>query len=156
MTVRVLLAGLGLMTCAVPAMAHHAFAAEFDADLPIRVQGKIVRVEWINPHTWIHVAHENANATTTIWHLEGSTPNTLLRRGLTRTVLRVGREVVVRGYQSKDRICDPACSGSGRDITFRSGLAMFMGSSETGAPRDGADPTETEGRREPAGGRGCQ
>ncbi len=141
MTTRLLLAGLGLAICVTrPALAHHAFAAEFDADLPIRVQGKIVRVEWINPHAWIHVAHKNMDGTTTIWHLEASTPNTLLRRGLTRTVLKVGREVVVRGYQSKDQICDPACTGSGRDITFRSGLAVFMGSSGTGAPHDGADP----------------
>lgn len=151
MTRRFVLAALGLaISVGLPAMAHHAFAAEFDANLPIRVQGKIVRVEWINPHAWIHVAHENADGTTTIWHLEASTPNTLLRRGLTRTMLKVGREVVVRGYQSKDRICDPACSGSGRDITFRSGLALFMGSSGTGAPRDGADPAEPTGEEDEA------
>ena len=124
------------------ANGHHAFSAEFDADLPIRVQGKIVQVDWINPHAWVHVAHEQEDGNTQVWQLEAGTPNTLLRRGMTRTLLQPGTEVVVRGYQSKDRNCEPICSGSGRDITFPDGRKFFMGSSGTGAPRDGADPRE--------------
>ena len=124
------------------ANAHHAFSAEFDAELPIRVQGKIVQVDWINPHAWVHVAHVQEDGATQVWQLEAGTPNTLLRRGMTRTLLQPGTEVVVRGYQSKDRNCEPICSGSGRDITFPDGSKFFMGSSGTGAPRDGADPRE--------------
>ena len=130
------------LALAPAASAHHAFSAEFDADLPIRVQGKIVQVDWINPHAWVHVEHENEDGTTQVWMLEAGTPNTLLRRGMTRKLLQPGMEVVVRGYQSKDRICEPICAGSGRDITFPDGRKFFMGSSGTGAPRDGADPNE--------------
>ena len=122
--------------------AHHAFSAEFDADLPIQLQGKVVQVDWINPHAWVHVEHVKEDGSTQVWQLEAGTPNTLLRRGMTRTLLQPGTEVVVRGYQSKDRNCEPICSGSGRDITFPDGRKFFMGSSGTGAPRDGADPRE--------------
>lgn len=121
---------------------HHAFSAEFDANLPIQVKGKVTRVQWINPHSWIHVMDEREDGSTQEWMLEAGTPNTLLRRGLTRTILTVGTEVQVRGYQSKDKICDPICRGSGRDITFPDGTSLFMGSSGTGAPRDGADSSE--------------
>ena len=137
-------AGLVLAAIAAPgAHAHHAFSAEFDANLPIRVQGKIVQVDWINPHAWVLVADEKEDGTKQVWQLEAGTPNTLLRRGLTRKLLQPGTEVVVRGYQSKDKVCEPICSGSGRDITFPDGTKIFMGSSGTGAPRDGADPTES-------------
>lgn len=130
-----------VLMAAVPcAYAHHAFSAEFDANLPIRVTGKVVKVEWINPHAWVHV--ESDESDNVVWELEAGTPNTLLRRGLTRTLLVPGTPVTVRGYQSKDRMCDPNCKGSGRDITFPDGRKLFMGSSGTGAPRDGADPTE--------------
>ncbi|MDE0348547.1 MAG: DUF6152 family protein [Gammaproteobacteria bacterium] len=128
----------------IPAAAagHHAFSAEFDANLPIEVTGTVTRVEWINPHAWVHVRMDQEDGSTEDWMLEAGTPNTLLRRGLTRTILTAGTEVVVRGYQSKDQVCNPMCWGSGRDITFPDGTRLFMGSSGTGAPRDGADPTE--------------
>ena len=143
MTVRIsAVAGLALALVAPTAVAHHAFSAEFDANLPIRVQGKIVQVDWINPHAWVHVEDVKEDGTKQVWQLEAGTPNTLLRRGLTRKLLQPGTEVVVRGYQSKDKVCVPICSGSGRDITFPDGTKIFMGSSGTGAPRDGADPTE--------------
>ncbi len=132
----------GLLATAGVAHSHHAFSAEFDANLPIQVQGKVTRVAWINPHSWVYVMDERDDGSTQEWMLEAGTPNTLLRRGLTRTILTVGTEVQVRGYQSKDKICDPICRGSGRDITFADGTSLFMGSSGTGAPRDGADPTE--------------
>ena len=145
----VALAGLLMAT---GANAHHAFSAEFDAELPIRVQGKIVQVDWINPHAWVHVAHEQEDGATQVWMLEAGTPNTLLRRGMTRTLLAPGTEVVVRGYQSKDRACEPICAGSGRDITFPDGRKFFMGSSGTGAPRDGADPREPPREEDGEGG----
>ncbi|MCY3839693.1 MAG: DUF6152 family protein [Gammaproteobacteria bacterium] len=133
---------LAMAFAAPNAVAHHAFSAEFDANLPIRVQGKIVQVDWINPHAWVHVEDVKEDGTKQVWQLEAGTPNTLLRRGLTKRLLQPGTEVVVRGYQSKDKVCVPICSGSGRDITFPDGTKIFMGSSGTGAPRDGADPTE--------------
>ena len=137
-----LLVAAGLLVTTGVVYGHHAFSAEFDANRPIQVKGKVTRVQWINPHSWIHVMDEKADGSTQEWMLEAGTPNTLLRRGVTRTILTVGTEVRVRGYQSKDRICDPICRGSGRDITFADGTSLFMGSSGTGAPRDGADPTE--------------
>lgn len=132
-------ASLAAIPCAY---AHHAFSAEFDANLPIRITGKVVQVEWINPHAWVHVETERDDGSKLVWELEAGTPNTLLRRGLTKTILLPGTPVTVRGYQSKDRLCNPSCKGSGRDITFADGRRLFMGSSGTGAPRDGADPTE--------------
>ncbi len=139
---RCLAAVVALLLPGAAGHAHHAFSAEFDADLPVRVSGVVTRVEWINPHAWVHVRVEGEDGASQDWMLEAGTPNTLLRRGLTRNILQPGTEVVVRGYQSKDRVCDPICAASGRDITFADGSRLFMGSSGTGAPRDGADPTE--------------
>lgn len=131
-----------MLAAAAPASAHHAFSAEFDANLPIALRGPITRVEWINPHSWIHLNHTNEDGTTQAWMVEGGTPNTLLRRGINRDSLQLGTEIVVTGYQSKDRLCEPACRGNGRDITFPDGRKLFMGSSGTGAPNDGSDPDE--------------
>ena len=131
-----------ILSATGPSLAHHAFSAEFDANLPIKVEGKITKVEWINPHAWVHVETTLDSGETMTWELEAGTPNTLVRRGLTRTLLRPGTEVVVRGYQSKDQLCTPNCRGSGRDMKLPDGRSLFMGSSGTGAPRDGADPTE--------------
>lgn len=121
--------------------AHHAFAAEFDPERPVLLRGKITKVEWINPHSWVHIAVQE-NGATQKWMVEGGTPNTLFRNGLTRESLKIGTDIVVRGYQSKDRLCEPICKANGRDITFPDGKKIFMGSSGTGAPKDGSDPTE--------------
>ena len=124
--------------------AHHAFAAEFDASKPVLLRGKVTKIRWINPHSWVHIAVVGEDGMTQEWMVEGGTPNTLFRNGLTKESLKVGTELVVRGYQSKDRLCEPACKANGRDITFPDGRKIFMGSSGTGAPRDGADPTEAK------------
>ncbi len=132
----------GLAFSAAQAVAHHAFSAEFDAEAPVLLRGKVTRVEWINPHAWLHIAHVEEDGSTVDWMVEGGTPNTLLRSGITKNTLQPGTEIVVRGYQSKDKKCAPSCKANGRDVTFPDGRKLFMGSSGTGAPRDGADPTE--------------
>lgn len=125
----------------VPAWAHHAFQAEFDGNVPIMLQGKVTKVEWINPHTWVHM-DVLTNGVAQEWMVEAGTPNTLLREGLTRDSLKIGEEIIVRGYRAKDARCRPACKANGRDVTFLDGHKVFMGSSGTGAPKDGADPNE--------------
>jgi len=132
------LAGAGLLLSAVPVLAHHAFAAEFDANKPVKLRGTVTTVEWINPHTWIHIEVKNPDGTTTEWMIEGGTPNTLLRRGLNKNSLPRGTEILVDGYQAKAG----GPRANGRDITFPDGRKLFMGSSGTGAPQDGKDSSE--------------
>jgi hypothetical protein len=138
-TFSILIAGAVLLAATVPVRGHHAFGAEFDPDAPIRLQGKVVKLEWVNPHAWIHIEVAKPDGTKEVWMVEGGTPNTLLRRGLTRESLTYGTELIVDGYQTKDHSLKRA---NGRDVTFTDGRKMFMGSSGTGAPRDGRDPTE--------------
>ncbi|NJN50880.1 MAG: hypothetical protein HC809_02945 [Gammaproteobacteria bacterium] len=131
-----------LLIAGAHASAHHAFTAEFDADAPVLLRGKVTRVEWINPHAWVHLDAVKEDGSTEAWMVEGGTPNTLLRSGITKHSLTPGTEIVVRGYQSKDHACTPSCKANGRDVTFPDGRKIFMGSSGTGAPRDGSDPRE--------------
>jgi hypothetical protein len=131
---------VGAMTATMPTLAHHAFGAEFDPNRPLVLRGPVVRVEWVNPHTWIHMEVTKDDGSKEVWMVEGGTPNTLLRRGLTRNTLTPGTEIIVDGYQSKDR----SNRANGRDVTFTDGRKIFMGSSGTGAPRDGRDPTESQ------------
>ncbi len=136
-----LLAAAGLVllaSAAAPVLAHHAFGAEFDPNRPVLLRGPVVKVEWVNPHAWIHMEVTNEDGSKEVWMVEGGTPNTLLRRGLRRDSILPGTLIVVDGYQSKDR----TARANGRDVTFEDGSKFFMGSSGTGAPRDGRDPTE--------------
>ena len=128
----IVMAGASLLLAAVPAWAHHAFAAEFDAKKPVKLEGKVTKMEWINPHAWIHIDVKNADGTMTNWMIEGGTPNTLLRRGFTKDSLAIGTEVVVDGYQAKDG----SFRANGRDITFTDGRKLFLGSNNAnkGAP----------------------
>lgn len=143
-TVRTLLSGAVALAwfAAAPALmpveAHHAFTAEFDANAPIRLEGTVVRVEWVNPHTWIHLEVEEDDGSTRVWMVEGGTPNVLARRGLRRDCLPAGTELVVDGYQAKDL---SAAMANARNVTFRDGRRFFVGSSGTGAPYDGQATT---------------
>ena len=133
------LVGFGLVVAtAVPVVAHHAFSAEFDANRPLSLEGVVTRMEWINPHAWIHIDVTKPDGATESWMIEGGTPNTLFRRGFTKDSLQPGTEILVDGYQAKDG----SMRANGRDLTFRDGRKLFLGSSGTGAPRDGRDTTE--------------
>ena len=133
-----LVAAIGMLAAASPAVAHHAFSAEFDANMPVTLQGTVTRMEWVNPHAWIHIAVEKDDGTTEAWMVEGGAPNALLRRGFNKNSLPPGTIIMVEGYQAKDG----AMRANGRDITFEDGTKLFVGSSGTGAPLDGRDPTE--------------
>lgn len=134
--------GLLLVLGAARVEAHHAFAAEFDADKPVKLKGTVTRLEWVNPHSWLHIDVKKPDGTVQQWMIEGGPPTSLLKRGFTKQSLQAGTEVLVEGFQSKDHACRPICRANGRDIAFADGRKLFMGSSGTGAPVDGKDPSE--------------
>jgi hypothetical protein len=133
-----LIVGAGLMVVTTRMSAHHAFAAEFDATKPIKLRGTVAKMEWINPHTWIHLDVKTPKGTVEHWMIEGGPPNALYRRGFTRKSLPDGTEIVVEGFRAKDG----SLRANGRDLTLADGRRLFVGSSGTGAPRDGRDATE--------------
>ena len=137
---RFLLGSAIAAACTMPVLAHHAFGGEFDPNKPVLLKGKITKLEWVNPHTWIHVeivktegdkpCEFTPNSKCEEWMVEGGTPNTLLRRGFTKESLKKGTQITVDGYQSKDG----SLRANGRDLTLPNGQTLFLGSSGTGAP----------------------
>lgn len=126
-----LAAGVILLTGATRVSGHHAFAAEFDANKPISLRGTIAKMEWINPHTWIHIDVKRPDGKVERWMIEGGPPNALYRRGFTKDSLPNGIEILVEGFRAKDG----SLRGNGRDLTFPDGRKLFVGSSGTGAPQ---------------------
>ena len=122
---------IAMLATAVPIRAHHAFAAEFDANSPIKLRGRVAKVELINPHSWIHIDVKDADGKVSRWMIEGGTPNTLLRRGFTKNSLPIGSEILVDGYRAKDG----TNKANGRDIIFPDGKKIFVGGSAPDAPR---------------------
>lgn len=130
MKLSVVMASVGLLLATVPAVAHHSFAAEFDSTKPIKFQGVLTRVEWINPHAWMHLDVKKPDGTVESWMIEMGAPNALFRRGVTKNSLVLGTVIAISGFQAKDG----DTRGNGRDITFADGKKLFVGSSGTGAP----------------------
>jgi hypothetical protein len=127
-----LLAAASALLCAAAhrAEGHHSFAAEFDATQPVTLHGTITKMEWINPHSWLHIDVKNDDGTTTPWMIEGATPNTLLRRGFTREAVKAGTEITIVGFRAKNG----ANRANGRDLILPDGSRLFMSSPGTGAP----------------------
>jgi hypothetical protein len=122
--------GLSLAVTGASLSAHHAFAAEFDANKPLTMKGTVTKMEWLNPHVWLHMDVKKPDGKVENWAFEAGTPNVLFRRGFTRKSLLAGTVIVIDGYQAKDG----SHRANGRDITFEDGRKLFMGSSGTGAP----------------------
>ena len=121
------------LTITRSAWAHHAFNAEFDGSKPIKLRGVVTRMEWINPHAWIHIDVKDETGKVTSWMVECGSPNTLLRRGMNKSSVTPGMEIMVDGYLAKDG----TNRANGRDVTFVDGKKLFLGSSNTAA--EGSD-----------------
>ena len=119
-----------LTLAATPGWAHHSFAAEFDARQPVNFTGTVTRMQWTNPHVWIHVDVTQPDGAVEKWAIEAGTPNVLFRRGFTKESLAAGTEIIVDGYRAKDG----SRRANGRNITFTDGRTLFLGSPNTGVP----------------------
>jgi hypothetical protein len=131
-------ASLVVLAAGAPLLAHHAFAAEFDSSKPVMLKGTVTKMEWTNPHAWLHVDVKGADGKVVTWMVEGGAPNALLRRGWNRSSVPPGTAVIVEGFRAKDG----SNRANGRDVTLTDGKKLFIGSSGTGSPIDGRDPTE--------------
>jgi hypothetical protein len=131
-----LIAAAALLAVSAQGWAHHAFSAEFDANKPLKLRGNVTKMDWINPHAWLHIDVKGTDGKVLSWMIELGPPNALIKRGWTKTSVPIGIEVIVDGYQSKDG----ALRANGRDVTLPDGKKMFAGSQGTGAP--GETPLE--------------
>jgi hypothetical protein len=130
------LAASVVLVAAVQVAAHHSFAAEYDGNKPITLRGTVTKMEWINPHAWIHLDVKNSDGTVTKWMIEGAAPNALVRRGWNKNSLPPGMEILVEGYLAKDG----SKMANGREMTLPDGRRLFAGSSGIGAPYEASAP----------------
>jgi hypothetical protein len=127
-----LIAAVGILLHVTPVVAHHAFAAEYDANKPVTLRGTVTKVEWVNPHAWIYIDVKDTDGKVVPWKIETGAPNALIRRGFKRDSIPVGSEILVDGYQAKNG----SNMVNGKSVTFADGKNLFVGSSGTGAPVD--------------------
>jgi hypothetical protein len=127
-----IIAGAALLAAGMPVWAHHSFSAEFDSNRPVKLQGTVTKMEWINPHAWIHIDVKDENGKVTNWMVECGAPNVLFRRGMTKDSVTPGMEIIVEGYRAKDG----SSRANGKDVTFTDGKKLFLGTSGSGAPGD--------------------
>lgn len=133
----ILAVSVGLMLASSgPVVAHHSFAAEFDARRPVKLRGTVTKMEWVNPHSWIHIDVKNPDGSISKWMIEAGAPNSLIRRGWNKNSLPPGMEILVEGFQAKDG----QLRANGRDVTFPDGSKLFVGSSGIGAPDERPEP----------------
>ena len=132
---RVIAGAVLLVAPAAPVIAHHSFAGEFDANKRVKIKGTVVKMEWVNPHSWIHIDVTGPDGKVERWTVEGGAPNALIRRGWTKNSLPYGIEIIVEGFQAKDG----ANRANGLDITFPDGRKLSVGSSGTSAPDESRD-----------------
>jgi hypothetical protein len=131
-------AGVLVLAASAPVVAHHAFAAEFDGAKPVTLKGTVTKMEWINPHAWLHMEVKGPDGQVVAWAIEGGAPNALLRRGWNKNSVPPGTQIIVEGFRAKDG----SNRANGREATLANGQKLFLGSSGTGAPADGRDPSE--------------
>ena len=131
-------AGILILATAAPVVAHHAFTSEFDGSKPVTLKGTVTKMEWINPHAWLHIDVKGPDGKVVAWMIEGGAPNALLRRGWNKNSVPPGTQVTVQGFRAKDG----SNRANGREATLANGQKLFLGSSGTGAPADGRDLSE--------------
>ena len=131
-------AGVLILAAATPVAAHHAFAAEFDGSKRVTLKGTVTKMEWINPHAWLHMEVKGPDGKVVAWAIEGGAPNALLRRGWNKNSVPPGTQITVQGFRAKDG----SNRANGREATLANGQKLFLGSTGTGAPADGRDPSE--------------